>query len=124
MQIPEITEQTDPISERFAKQEDRFQQQEADIAFMRVWLEKHKDAIGQFEWSLNERSICFYHGICWKANEDPKAIARAFGKNGWTRKKDSFTCGAINWHKEFDGVQLKIDEAEKVEFNPLENVRL
>lgn len=110
------------IQERFDAQEKKFAEQEKEIADMRAWLLRNRERIAPFIFCTSGRTICFYSFI--RTEGQQKDIAKAFGKDGWKREKDSHTCGALHWFKEFDGVTLKIHEAEIVKFNPIDEVKL
>lgn len=55
---------------------------------------------------------------------NPKKIARAFGPDSWTRKKNSYTCGQIDWKKTVDGVEIEISGAEHMSPKLIEEVKL
>ena len=118
----EETEEQQCIRERFEQQEKKFQQQEKKIADMRAWLERNRERLGHYGWSICDRTVNFYSFL--RSEGQQKDIARAFGKDGWKREKDDYTCGAIHWVKEFDGATLKIHEAEIVKLNPIDEVKL
>lgn len=116
------TEEQAKARERFEEQEALFVAQEKIISDMRAWIVRNRERIAKFDFSVCNRGIHFYS---WRRVEGKqKEIARAFGKDGRRREKDAYTCGAIHWVKDFDGAQLTIHEAEIVNLNPVEEVKL
>lgn len=105
----------------FNEVEKRFRDIEKNLALTREFLTKHREKIEQHTFRAYgwDNEIVFYG-----YDQDSKAIARAFGSEGWTRQHDSYSCGAINWHKEVDGIKLKIENAENIKPKLIEAVKL
>lgn len=104
--------------------EDRATKLESDVAFCRAWITAHAAIIAPFDWDCMgwSRELVFnqYGARCVNARE----IATAFGKEGWKRVPDRYTCGKIDWMKSVDGMLLKIESAEHLPMNVREDVRL
>jgi hypothetical protein len=115
--------QPDKIAEKFAKQERHFLDLEENIRIGREFFAKHVDALAPFEWTYYgwDREVTF---VRYCKDKDAKAIARAFGADGWKRKTDGYTCGSINWSKEVDGLTLVIKGAESIMPKLIEEVKL
>lgn len=108
---PELTPEQIAIEKKFADQENRFSTTETTIALLREFFKKHRDLLAPFDWT------CYGWGdpdmsFSVSDRQQAKDIAAAFGKGGWTRERDPYTCGYINWIKEFDGVEITIKGAE------------
>jgi hypothetical protein len=113
------------IQAKFDEQEECFRAQEGYLAILRAFTSKHRDAMAPFHWKAygwNDTEIAF--DIIQYPAQDPKAIARAFGADGWKRVPDGYTCGSINWRKELDGCVLIIKYAENIKPTLREDVRL
>ena len=108
MEGTETETTVDEIQEKFDTQERRFAELEQHVSNLREFFAKYRDAIAPFSWSCyGFDAISFYAGTeHYKTENKPKAIARAFGADGWTREFNSSTCGAVNWLKTIDGVVL------------------
>lgn len=107
---------------KFLETEKDFKDKEAKIATLREFIVKYREPLSLFP---NWKAFGFHGDIDFSNYEEKhKEIARAFGADGWTRKKHSYTCGAINWEKTLDGVKITIECAETVKFNPIEQVKL
>lgn len=115
-----VAEQPDPIAEKFHEQEKRFLELEDNIAVLRRFIVVHHDALAPFTWTAWgwDKSIEFR-----SYSQRPTEIAKAFGKDGWRRESDSYSCGSINWKKELDGVKLKIEAAENIKPTLREEVK-
>lgn len=111
-EIPTIT--PEEIEKRFKSQEDKFAAVEKCLATLRAFIAKFKEQIAPFEFHAYESSGTPHINFdCTYGNkEQQKNIANALGKDGWTRERDNFTCGRINWSKVIDGVEVKITGAE------------
>jgi hypothetical protein len=119
---PELT--PEQIEAKFTKQENQFLEQEKNISLLRAFFLKYRKPFAQFQWRAygidNEISFdCNYQNV-----GRAKDIARAFGSDGWTRKKNSYTCGQIDWFKDIGEVTLKIEGAEHLNLNLIEEVKL
>ncbi|HSS95779.1 MAG TPA: hypothetical protein VLK33_02050, partial [Terriglobales bacterium] len=91
--------------------------------------EKHKAALLMCEnWSVGPThypTLTIRKGYSSTAELfDPKAIARAFGAEGWKREKNSYTCGQIDWKKTIDEVHVEISGAEHIASKLIEEVKL
>lgn len=105
---------TEEQQAKFTNQEARFVELEQTIATCRAFMEKHKETLAPFEWSMfgYDPSCTFYS---WNQPEGyPKNIAKAFGADGWTRVHDPHTCGSVNWLKQIDGITITLKEAENI----------
>jgi hypothetical protein len=122
--INETTTQPEPseADKKFEATESEFKEKEVKIAALRAFLVKYREPLSLF---LNWKAFAF-HGDIDFSNYDSKQkeIARAFGADGWVRKKHSYTCGAINWEKTLDGVKLTIESAEQINPKLIEEVKL
>lgn len=115
------TQAIDRNAEKFREQEKRFIGVELALAKCRAFIEKHRLTLAPFNWSCFgwDNEITFSH-YCNEA----KAIARAFGADGWTREHDRWSCGSVDWKKEIDGMFLIIKGAESIKPKLNEQVRL
>lgn len=120
-QINEIT--PEEIAGKFSGQEAQLVKQEQVAANLRAFFAKHREALSPFVWKCYgwDDEVEFDIGY---SNPVAKPIARAFGADGWTRKANSYTCGAINWHKTVDGVRLTIRNAESLKPKLIAEVKL
>jgi hypothetical protein len=128
--VTENTEQAEAkaleIKAKFDKQEEHFRQFEKEMAILRKFFEKHRETLSPFGWTCyawNDLEIKFGR-YDFNGCKDPKAIARAFGADGWTRKHNRSACGAIDWFKVVDGVILTIEDAENIKPKLIDNVKL
>ena len=113
------------INKKFDDQEKRFTDTEANLATLRAFFLKHREALSPFTWSCYgwaDTDIDF-HCPGWP-EQKAKDIARALGADGWTRKRSPHTCGSIDWHKEMDGCHLIIRNAENINPKLVETVKL
>jgi hypothetical protein len=118
----ETTAKQIAIEAKFSAQEEYWQKNEQDIARLRAFMARHREAIAPFEWRAygwNDLKIIFE-----AHDQKPKEIAKAFGATGWTREHDSYTCGAVNWKKEVDGCFLIIKNAENIKPKLIEEVKI
>ena|ERR1700744_1970254 len=121
----ENTPEIDPIAKKFIDQEAQFVASEKTLAILRDFFKKWREVISAFKWT------CYGWGspdikfdLTYGDKSQAKAIATAFGKEGWRREKDNYACGKINWLKTVDGVELKIDGAEQLSPKLIEEVKL
>lgn len=114
----------DTVQLKFDEQEQYFQKTLQWQATLRAFFAKHREAISPFHWRAygwNDTEIVFDH---YSDHGKAKDIARAFGKDGWKRVADRFSCGSINWRKELDGCVLIIENAESLKPSLIETVKL
>jgi len=112
--------QPDPIAEKFTKQENQFTEVEKNLAALRRFMVVHHDALALLDW----RCYGYDNSIVLNTyNQKPKDVALAFGKDGWKREHNSYSCGSIDWHKTIDGVLLKIENAENIKPTLREEVK-
>ena len=115
------------MDKRLALAEEAFKQNEDRIRVMREFLNQHKDKILPYDFNCMTSNTLIVLFDCTYNETNKlkvKEIARGFGKEGWKREKDRFTCGRINWRKTFEGIEIHIDGAEFVDFKPREEVKL
>lgn len=121
--IPELT--PEQIEHKFEAQEKKFVEIETSIKKLRAFVETYRQAIAPFEWNAYDCAGPRVVFDCTYSNKDQqKNIAILFGKDGWEREKDGFTCGRINWTKTVDGVLVRIDGAEHLNPNLIKEVKL
>lgn len=120
----EIEEQHQAIKAKFDGHENDFKGVEKNIGVLREFMVKHRDAMAPFIWTTNIHQPSIYFNCAYSNKGKQKEIARAFGAEGWTRHKNEYTCGRIDWKKTIDGVRIEIDCAEQVEMKLKEEVRL
>jgi len=122
-----LTVSQEEMEKRWLAQEEKFKQNEDRIRVMREFVSKHRDKILPYDFSCmtnNTLVVCFDCTYNEVNKLKAKEIARGFGKEGWRREKDRFTCGRINWRKTFEDVEIHIDGAEFVDLKPREEVKL
>jgi hypothetical protein len=106
--------------------EENFKKTERCIAALRAFFAKHAAALEQIEWRAygwNEKEISINHRTWGENPLEPKQIASLFGLDGWTRRHNSGSCGAVNWLKELDGCTLIIENAESIKPKLIETVK-
>ncbi len=112
------------IQAKFDDQEKVFSNQETRITKLRAWIAKHREALAPFVWSCYAYDLSVDFTVANWSNPDAKAIARAFGADGWKRVHDDTACGSVNWLKTVDDVKLTIRHAENIKPVLREDVRL
>lgn len=118
------TEPVDRIQKKFDDQEKSFQRTVKCQETLRAFFAKYRDVIAPFTWRAwgwCDTEIVFEE---YNIHEKAKVIAAAFGKDGWTREADRYSCGSINWHKALDGCELIIKGAERISPKLVEHVKL
>lgn len=111
----ETTTEAEPLTEEHAKlvadQIQAFNDYEATLQRTREFWAKHQATILKFK---HEQMYVFLNKLEFPGSygNDPKEVARAFGADGWTRVRNPYTCGAIDWKKVVDGVEIVIANAE------------
>lgn len=124
---PTLAPTKEDMDRRLAVQEEAFKQNEDRIRVMREFLNKHADKILPYDFNCMTNNTLIVSFDCTYNETNKlkvKEIARGFGKDGWRREKDRFTCGRINWRKTFEGIEIHIDGAEFVDLKPREEVKL
>ena len=121
-----ITVSPEDAEKKFHSTEQCFRETESDIKASREFIAKHKDALSKFTdwtcygWSGRELRI----NLLYSRQQSAKEIAKLFGAEGWRRKPNSHTCGAIDWMKDFDGFQVTIEGAENLKPKLIEEVKI
>ncbi len=121
--LPEIT--PEQIAAKFESHEKGFARVVESITTLRKFVSTWRNELAAFEWNAfdSEGPKVFFD--CTYGNKDQqKNIASAFGKDGWIREKDSYTCGRINWKKTVDGVAITVQGAEHLNPKLIEEVKL
>lgn len=112
------------IQKKFDAQEETFQRTLTCHKTLRAFFEKHREAISPFNWKAYGWMDTEIEFDSWQDRGKAKEIATALGREGWTRHKNSYTCGAIDWKKELDGCGVIIKNAEQMTPKLIEQVKL
>ena len=109
----------------------KFDEQEAGFAktlechrVLREFFTKHREAIAPFHWKAYGWCDTEVEFDSFQNRGREKELARALGKDGWTRHKNSYACGSIDWKKDLDGCHLIIRGAEQMSPKLIDEVKL
>lgn len=121
--IPEVT--PDQIEAKFTVQEKRFAAVVSSITILREFVSKWRNELAAFEWNaFDSEGPKVFFDCTYGNKEQQKNIASAFGKDGWVREKDIYTCGRINWKKTIGEVMITIQGAEHLNPKLIDEVKL
>lgn len=94
------------------KSVDAIQQQINNLVAKLAWLQKHAPLSEIFN---TDSALNLFMVFCHsQSDRDTKLteIGALLGTDGWTATVDRYTASQINWHKEVDGIVVKIYDAQ------------